>query len=88
MSEMIMQVARAISEADMDCDGDYRKLAVAALESMREPTVEMLAAAYRAVGVPEKPILRYAFNAMIDAALSPSPSDQASPTVHQGTPKV
>lgn len=70
MSEMIDRVAKAIEDADANGFSKlpYEAIARVAIEAMREPTVDMLAAAYRAVGVPEKPILRYAFNAMIDQA--------------------
>lgn len=40
-NEMIMRVARAISEADHEAEGDYRKLARAAIEAIREPTDAM-----------------------------------------------
>jgi hypothetical protein len=64
MSEMIMRIAAALSEADHSADGDYRKLAVAALEAMREPTEAMLEA-----GPPDPYMDRDVWAKMIDQAL-------------------
>jgi len=41
----------------------------AMIEAMREPTVEMLVAAYAIVGIPERPVLANGYRAMIDEAL-------------------
>lgn len=35
-NKIIMSVARAISDADATCNGDYRKLAAAALEAVAD----------------------------------------------------
>lgn len=66
MSEMLMKVARALSEADWSCDGDYRALAHAAIEAMREPTEEMISAANRN----NHPRDIETWQTMIDVALS------------------
>jgi hypothetical protein len=34
-TETVMAIARALSEADQSADGDYRKLAIAALEALK-----------------------------------------------------
>lgn len=52
-------------------DEVWREAARAAIEAMREPTVEMLVAAYDVVGVPKQPVLANGYRAMIDAALKP-----------------
>lgn len=73
MSEMMMRVARALSDADHMADGDYRKLARAAIEAMREPTEAMIASDQ----LPYSPGEMIGFwEIMIDAALSPSPNTE------------
>lgn len=72
MSEMIERVALAISGGD-DPESIlkiHRHRARAAIMAMREPTVQMLVAAYSVVGVPEKPVLANGYRAMIDEALA------------------
>jgi len=52
MSEMVDRVAKVLAKADGEADGDvsvmfdyYLELARAAIEAMREPTLEMINAA-------------------------------------------
>lgn len=45
MNEMLHRVTVAIAVANSDENCEYQKMARAAIEAMREPTVEMLTAA-------------------------------------------
>jgi hypothetical protein len=75
MSEKLDQVAKAISEADDSWDGeDYRVLARAAIEAMREPTDRMVSegesAASFGIGKPtSEDAIPRVWSEMIDAAL-------------------
>lgn len=88
---MIEQVAEAMAKqvggrplSDNDYYTDahrewYRKAARAAIEAMREPTAEMLAACYPRYGIPENPLYANVWRTMIDAALRwpPGSADRA-----------
>lgn len=76
MSEMVMRVARALSEADQTADGDYRKLARAAIEAMREPTEAMIESGLNGwfsvepSAIESDAVLKRSMRAALEAALS------------------
>jgi hypothetical protein len=80
MSEMGMveRVARALCrESEIYPEDQWERLADwarAALEAMREPTIDMTEAGYEAYRKADQPALSTSYKAMIDAALTTSPS--------------
>lgn len=80
MSEMVERVARALWERHMDPDEPwatvdefwretYLEKARAAIEAMRQPTIEMLKAMVGVSYSATTPMMEDAFNAAINAAL-------------------
>jgi len=75
MSEMIERISDVIERkmnASKGCVA-LEDLSRDILKAIREPTAEMLIAAYRVIGVPQNPILANAYRVMIDAAQSKKP---------------
>jgi hypothetical protein len=75
MTEMVTRVARAMAEAagfawENCAQPQWERDARAAIEAMREPTVEMLAAVYPVLGIPPTPIYANAYRIMVGAALN------------------
>lgn len=73
MTEMIDRVAKAIFEAMDVTDGldssAAERYARAAIEAMREPTDAQITAFSRACDTNGQCLVKYGYNAMIDAAL-------------------